>query len=325
VTKKTEIIVLVVGSMFLLAFVCIGLFLPDSKILINVKKGDSFPVVAERLKENKLICSRALFLAVVKLTWSQNKLKAGAYKLSKKDSILKILDVLKNSSKNILRFTVPEGNNIKQTADIISKTVNIDKEKFIRIAIDKNLEGYLMPETYFVTPGVSEEQLIEMMHNEFNKKMTSDMYKKAKQMNISFDKIVTMASIIEKEAVKSEVKSTIASVFYNRLKKNMRLQSDVTVLYAIGTNKTNLTIEDTRINSPYNTYMHFGLPPGPITNPGIESIKAALYPKSTKNLFFVSTNDGDYLFAMSFDGHKKNKQLSKRKNKSVADEGIHAT
>jgi UPF0755 protein len=290
-------------------------FQSNAQVLIKVKKGDSFASVAMNLKEKKLIYSKNLFLGLVKFTKSQGELKAGVYTFSKKDSMYKILKSLKNGSKNNLRFTIPEGSNIRQIADIIYQTISIDKEKFIKIAQGRNLEGYLMPETYIVVPGETEEDIIELMHEEFNKKITSDMYERAKEINIDFKDIIIMASIIEKEAVKPEERKLISAVFYNRLKKRMKLQSCATVLYAMGVNKAKLTVEDTKFNSPYNTYMHFGLPLGAISNPGVESIKAALYPADSRSLFFVSAGDGSHLFANTFDEHKKNKQIVESKQK----------
>jgi UPF0755 protein len=212
---------------------------------------------------------------------------------------------------------VPEGNNIKQTAEIISRTLNIDKKRFVKIALERNLEGYLMPETYFVNPEINEKQLIEMMYGEFNKKITPDMYKRAKKTNIPFKDIVTMASIIEREAVKPEEKSVVAAVFYNRFRKKMKLQSCATVLYAMRENKVKLTLEDIKFDSPYNTYKHLNLPPGPICSPGLESIKAALYPADTENLFFVSDGNGRNLFAKNLNGHKKNRQTVEKKQRGI--------
>jgi UPF0755 protein len=292
-------------------------FSSSDKVLISVRSGDIASVVAGCLKENNLICSKKLFLYLIKFTKVQNKLKAGIYSFSEKDGMFKILRSLKSGSENFLRFTVPEGSNIKQTAEIISRTLNIDKKKFVKIAAGRNLEGYLMPETYFVNPEMNEKQLIEMMYGEFNKKVTPDMYRRAKKINIPFKDVVIIASIIEREAVKSEEKSIIASVFYNRVRKKMKLQSCATVLYAMGINKGRLNLEDIKFASPYNTYKYLGFPPGPICSPGIESIKAALYPTGTKNLFFVSDGNGGHLFAENFDGHKKNRQTVEKKQRKI--------
>jgi UPF0755 protein len=317
VSEKATTVLLIAIICFLIPIICMHFFSSSNKISINVRKGDSTSAVAERLKENKLIFSKKLFLYLVKLTKTQNKLKAGVYSFSEKDGMFKILRNLKSGSENFLRFTVPEGSNIKQTAEIISKTLNIDKKKFIQIAAERNLEGYLMPETYFVTPEMSEEQLIEMMYGEFNKKVTTDMYRRAKKINISFKDIVIMASIIEKESIKAEEKSVIAAVFYNRFRKKMKLQSCATVLYAMGTNKARLTLEDIKFDSPYNTYKHLGLPPCPICSPGIESIKAALYPADTKNLFFISDGTGRHLFAENFASHKKNRRIAEKQQRKI--------
>jgi len=298
---------LIAAGCFLIVFL-VPFFVSDSRVLLNVKSGEAVSTVALRLKENKLICSEKLFLGLVKITKSQDKLKAGVYSFSRRDSMFRILRNLKDGSGNLLRFTVPEGSNIKQTAEFISRVINIDKDKFVKIATDRNAEGYLMPETYFAAPGMNEEQLIEMMQDEFNKKVKADMRKRAESINVAFKDIITLASIIEKEAVKTEEKAVIAAVFYNRLKRNIKLQSCATVLHAIGISKAKLTAEDVKFDSPYNTYKHFGLPPGPICSPGLDSIMAALYPADTNNLFFVSAGNGFHLFAKNFDGHKKNIQ-----------------
>ncbi|MDR2427416.1 MAG: endolytic transglycosylase MltG [Endomicrobium sp.] len=311
--KKIGVTISVFFIIFMVFF-CLG-FMPTAgeKALFVVRKGENFSTVASRLEEQNLILSKKLFLLFVKLTNSQNKLKTGIYELSGRDGIFRILKQLKNNSRNFIRFTIPEGNNIKQTADIIADKVKIDKEKFIKIVNDRNLEGYLMPETYFVSLGVSEEELIDMMYNEFNKKITPVMHERAKELNIPFKDIITMASIIEKEVVKPEERSIIAAVFYNRLKRKMMLQSCATVLYAMGVTKEKLSLEDTKFKSPYNTYLHFGLPPGPISNPGVESIKAALYPADSGVLYFVSAGDGSHFFAKTFSEHVKNKQIVKNR------------
>jgi UPF0755 protein len=295
-------------------FLCLGFMSASgNKTMFMVEKGEKFSTVASRLENQRLILSKKIFLFFVKLTNSQGKLKAGTYELSGKEGIFKILKKLKSDSSNFIRITIPEGSNIKQIANIISNKVKIDKEKFIKVVTEKNLEGYLMPETYFISPGISEEELIDIMHNEFDKKITQDMYKRAKDIGIPFKDIIIMASIIEKEAVKPEERSIVSAVFYNRLKKKMMLQSCATVLYAMGVVKEKLSLEDTKFKSPYNTYLHFGLPPGPISNPGIESIRAALYPADSGLLYFVSNGDGTHLFAKTFDEHIKNKQIIKNR------------
>jgi UPF0755 protein len=310
VIKKITILLFVI---FLVIFINLNFFTSNEEKIITVQSGDNFMMVASHLEEQKIIYSKNLFLALVKLTRSENQLKVGLYKFSQKNNMFKIWKELKDGSSTYFRITIPEGSNIKQTADIVSKTINIDKEKFIKLATAQNLEGYLMPETYFVSYGVNEEQLISIMRNEFDKKITPNMYERAKELGISFKDVIIIASIVEKEASKPQERSMIAAVFYNRLKKKMMLQSCATVLYAMGVNKPKLTFKDTKFKSPYNTYIHFGLPPGPICSPGIESIEAVLYPANTKNLFFILHDDRSHLFSENFDKHKKNRRIIKVK------------
>ncbi len=286
--------------------------LSSDKVRITVKSGDGASAVASQLKKDGLIMSKSFFLIWTKITSSDGKIKAGTYEFTQKDGTFKILRDLKCGSKSLIKFTIPEGSNIRQTAEIISHLGIIDKDNFIRIASEKEMEGYLMPETYFIDPGMNEEQIIKIMHAEFDRKVTSDMYERAAEINISMEEIITLASIIEKEAVKPEERAIISAVFHNRIKKRIRLESCATVLYAMGANKARLTVEDTKLDSPYNTYRHFGLPPGPICSPGIESIRAALYPANTSSLFFVSAGNGSHLFSESLSEHIKNKNITKR-------------
>jgi UPF0755 protein len=284
----------------------------NAKTVFTVKSGESALSVAERLKQDGFIFSKNIFLAYAKVTGSAGMIKAGYYEFSRGDGMFKIIGELKSGSRSLTKFTIPEGSNISQTAEIIASKGMISKEKFISIASEKKMEGYLMPETYFFDPAMKEEDIIEVMKKEFDNKVTPDMYERAKELDMTMEQIITLASIVEKEAVNPKERSTIAAVFYNRIKKKIRLQSCATVLYAMGVNKAVLTVEDTFFKSPYNTYRHAGLPPGPICSPGIESIKAALYPANTGSLFFVSQGNGSHLFAESFDEHVKNKQETKK-------------
>lgn len=311
--QKTRIqIIAAVAALYIIIGAVWYFSLSKEKVMVTVKAGDGASSVAAQLKEKDLIFSKKLFLAWSKITGSSGKIKAGVYEFTERDGTLRILRHLRNGTRNLTRFTIPEGSNIKQIAEIVSSKLPIDKEKFIRLANEQKMEGYLMPETYFVDPGTSEQGIIRIMRKEFDKKVTPDMYERAAEMGIPMQDIITMASIIEKEAVKPEERTTISAVFYNRIQKKIRLQSCATVLYAMGVNKARLTVEDTFFESPYNTYRHHGLPPGPIANPGIESIKAALYPANTGSLFFVSAGNGSHLFAESLDEHIKNRQTTKK-------------
>ena len=308
--KKTlKIIIAVVISALLLL-----ILLPDRQIMVTVNKGESAASVASQLQKKRIILSKSVFLALVKITGSSNEIKAGNYKFGYKDNSLSVLAKLRNGQGIAVKFTVPEGSSVKQTAEIIAASgINIDVEKFIKIANQKKVEGYLMPETYFAESTTSEEALINMMRKEFDKKVTADMHKRAKELNMTMEKIIVLASIIEKEAVKADERPIISGVFHNRLKKRIRLESCATVLYALGKNKPRLSYEDLKVDSPYNTYKVFGLPPGPICSPGIASIKAALYPTNTSSLFFVSAGNGGHMFSETLEQHNRNKNATRNK------------
>jgi len=316
VAEKTfgKIIAAIIGLFIIFSFVWY-FSLSDANVSITVKSGDGVSTVASVLKKNNLILSKKLFMVWARISKSENKIKPGIYEFTQRDGMFSILRTLKEGSKNVVKFTIPEGSNIKQTAEIIASKTGIDKDKFIKIASEQKLEGYLMPETYFVDPASKEEKIISIMRAEFDKKVTPEMYERAKEIGMSMEDVITLASIVEKEAVRPEERARIAGVFHNRLKKRIRLESCATVLYALGENKSRLTIEDTEINSPYNTYRRFGLPPGPIASPGIESIKAVLYPENTSSLFFVSAGAGRHLFADTLEEHIKNRNAVKKKNK----------
>ena len=307
--KALRIIIICVVAAILLFII-----VPDRKIPVTVNNGQSALGVAAQLQKKHVIFSKALFLGVVKITGSSDKIKAGNYQFGYKDTVFSVLSKLKKGDGIFIKFTVPEGSSVRQTAEIIAASgANINIEKFVRIAKEQKAEGYLMPETYFIEASAGEEAIIRMMRQEFDKKVTPEMYARAKALNMSMAKIVILASIIEKEAVKADDRPIIAGIFYNRLRKGMKLESCATVLYALGKNKPHLSYEDIKVNSPYNTYIKYGLPPAPIASPGIASIKAALYPANTNYLFFVSDGSGGHLFAQTLEQHNKNKIAARNK------------
>ena len=174
------------------------------------------------------------------------------------------------------------------------------------------LEGYLFPETYYFETGSSEDKVINTMVEQFNAKFTVEFEKRLKVLKLSKYSAVILASIVEKEARMPEERPLIAGVFYNRLKKRWYLESCATVLYALGKHKKRLTYKDLEIDSPYNTYKRFGLPPGPISNPGLASIKAVLYPAKTDSMFFIVDGSGGHDFSRYYSEHLNKKKNSKK-------------
>ncbi len=235
------------------------------------------------------------------------------------DTIMSELKTI-TKSRETKKFTIPEGYELKQIVDKLSAENLIDREKFMHLVeygkfhhefikdlpIRKNrLEGYLFPDTYEIYTDTSEEDIIKKMLDRFEQKFESKYYKKSKQLNMTIDQVITLASIIEREAMLDEERYLISSVFHNRLKSNEYpfLQSCATVQYILGERKPILSIQDTKIDSPYNTYKFSGLPPGPIASPGEKAIEAALYPEETEYMFFSANNDGSHTFSKTYEQH----------------------
>jgi UPF0755 protein len=183
--------------------------------------------------------------------------------------------------------------------------VNFDKKKFLEIT--SNQEGYLFPDTYFLYVNVTAEELVEKLRGNFNEKIKT-VDEEIEASNKSFSDILIMASIIEKEVATPEDRAIVSGVLWKRIKKGMPLQVDATLGYVTGRTSAQLTVDDLKSTSPYNTYTHKGLPPTPICNPGLDAIKSALNPKDSPYYFYLTGNDGITYFAKTFDEHKKNKE-----------------
>jgi UPF0755 protein len=186
------------------------------------------------------------------------------------------------------------------------------------ILIGSSFEGYLYPNTYYFYYDTSPEDIIDTLVSQFWKEFDENLISRANELGLSVHEVVTLASIIEGEAMLDNERSTISSVYHNRLKINMKLQADPTIQYIIKGPPKTLSTRDLRIKSPYNTYQNYGLPPGPINNPGIQSIKAALYPLETNYLFFVAQGDGSHAFTTNEKDHEAAKRIykiNKRNNK----------
>jgi len=213
-----------------------------------------------------------------------------------------------------MKLTIPEGFTARQIGQLIEEKGLGRRKRFLKIVEQRGVEGYLFPETYFVEYDISEEEIIDTMVDQFNKLFTKEMEEQGKKFNFTKRDTVILASIIEKEAARDEERPLISGVFHNRLRKRWYLESCATVQYALGEHKEKLTYEDLKVDSPYNTYDHFGLPPGPICNPGLGSIKAALYPAETDLMFFVAEGEGTHGFSKYYGKHLEvQKQKSNKK------------
>ncbi|MFC1856704.1 endolytic transglycosylase MltG [Thermodesulfobacteriota bacterium] len=284
--------------------------------LFVVLSGQDLRTTARALEKSGLIQHGIKFRLLTQIKGCDKKIRAGEYALSAVMSPAEILDVLVRGKVFLYKFMVPEGYNLTQIASLVDLAGFGAREAFIQESSDTELlqkarinaetfEGYLFPDTYYFSKNVTPEKIVDAMVRRFWSVFTSVWRTRAENMGFSIHEVVTLASIIEKETGVSFERPLISSVFHNRLQKRMRLESDPTVIYGIENFDGNLTRKHLRTTTPYNTYMMKGLPPGPIANPGLKSIEAALYPADTSFLYFVSKKDGTHQFSTNIKDHNK--------------------
>lgn len=304
--------------------------------VIKITKGDNLRSVAIKLEQGQVIYNQTLFIIAGKILGYQDQIIPGEYKFSNGLTNLNILKSITDASQTkVYTITIPEGLNVRQIGRLLARTQGLDSAKFVKETYNDslisllgiqadNLEGFLYPDTYQFTFSYAnnrEAEVIKTMAAEFRKRITPEMYETMKKKNMSLKQVVTMASIIEGETRYEPEKKTIAGVYYNRLKKNMKLEADPTVQYALPDGpKRVLLYSDLKYPSPYNTYLNKGLPPGPINNPPLSSILAALEPEENNYLYFVAKGDGSHRYAETYDDHKKNIILYKQYLKQLEEE-----
>ncbi|MDB9823009.1 endolytic transglycosylase MltG [Deltaproteobacteria bacterium] len=291
--------------------------------IIIVQEGMSLKEVAGRLESRGLIRNRTIFTFWTRLMGYGRQVKAGEYLLSSGMAPIKIMEILTRGVIITYSVTIPEGFSIEQVGGMLAEKGLVDKPQFISIArepqilskygiVGPSLEGYLYPDTYQFGRGLSPVSIIDVMIKRFNE-VVKPFMKRIEESGMTMEEVVTLASIVEKETGSAEERPLISSIFLNRIKKGMRLESDPTVIYGMDNFAGNLTRKDLSESTPYNTYMIRGLPPGPIANPGLESIKAVLYPSETDYLYFVSKNDGTHYFSRSLEEHNRAVRIYQKK------------
>jgi UPF0755 protein len=299
----------------------------DKKLLITIPRGSSLSNISHILEESGVIENARLFVYAAKFLKAEKNLKAGQYLLPARASNYQILKTLQNAQPQSVRLTIPEGKDIRYIARAIQAKLPIDTALFSNAIRDtslcrqfgiraSSLFGYLLPNTYFLDPGMNERDIIRVMVKEFSKFFNDEMNQRLEEIKMSRHQIVTLASIIEGETADDDERYYVSAVYHNRLKNNMPLQADPTIQFIIPDSPRRLYSKDLEIDSPYNTYKLKGLPPGPINNPGKASILAALYPAKVDFLFMVADGSGKHIFSKTLTEHlKAKKQLDKlRKN-----------
>jgi len=286
------------------------------KKVVSIPLGQSFNKISKQLLAKGIISHEIMFKIHANLTGQDKKIKAGEYLLSPFMTPVQVLDIITNGKVRLYKIVIPEGYNLKQIAIVVGNSKLVSEIDFLTRVYDKNflhkmginadsLEGYLFPETYHFPKGIKVEKIISTMIRNYKTVFNEKWRNRAKELNFTEHQIVTLASIIEKETADTSERFLISSVFHNRLKKKMRLETDPTVIYGIKNFDGNITRKHLKTLTPYNTYLISGLPPGPIANPGKKSIEAALYPASTKYFFFVSKNNKTHKFSINFKEHNR--------------------
>ena len=287
------------------------------EVYIRIAPGMDAERIGALLKQQKIIDSEYRFRLMAKLNGSDGKFKTGNYLLREHMDNQAVLEALVNGQTSTLRVTIPEGYSVEQIARKLAAD-GIVKEKDFCLAAEGfhaydymtaqaqskyRAEGFLFPDTYEIAGDFTAADIMKMMARQFDRELTEDMRQRAAAMGLSVRNLIVLASLVEKEAQVEEDRPIIAQVFINRLQKEMPLQSCATIQYILGNPKAELSIADTKLESPYNTYLHRGLPPGPIANPGIASIKAVLYSDPTPYLYFVADKNGKHHFSETYDEH----------------------
>ncbi len=294
----------------------------DDEKVFTIEPGKNLDEIISGLKNADIISNAFLFKLAVKLSFKENQIISRGYLFKNGMNNSELITILTDKYSNpLIKITIPPGYNLRQIGKIAEKKLSLSKEKFMKEASSdslinilgltgqiKNLEGFLYPDTYEVSPAIKEKALVNLMFNEFRKKILddSDIKSQISEQETTLLKTLTLASIIDGETRINEERPVIAGVYLNRLKKGMRLEADPTIQYILPDGpKPRLLFEDLKIVSPYNTYLNKGLPPGPINNPGLPSILAALNPAKHNFIFFVATGEGGHKFTENYEDHQK--------------------
>ena len=309
---------------------------PYDFVKVTIPKGASLNEVGITLKNNNIIHNKQSFQLAVKILGYEKDIPAGRFRIEKASTNYAIIDQLVNGKQLTKKVTIREGWTISMIAKELDEKLGIKTHFFEDATHNKNLldkwgiqaksfEGYLFPNTYQFNENELPSDIINVMVQEYKRNLSDEMLVQMNQIKMSEQEVLTLASIIEGEAIYDKERAIISGVYHNRLKKGMRLQADPTIQYILEDGPRRLLNRDLKIVSPYNTYLNKGLPPGPINNPGIESIKAALFPTESDYLYFVARGDGYHTFSKTEKQHNKAKrdfQKVRRNAKKLKSKGM---
>lgn len=301
----------------------------EKYVHVVVDRGMSFTQIAERFEESGLVRNQLVFKVLGRVFRIERRAKAGRYRFPPTATMASILRALYRGATYREQITVPPGRRLDEIAGLMAKLAAVDSTEFVNLARDpsfaaslgvpsESVEGFLFPETYDIEWREEAPSVLERMVTGFFKIFNDSLRTRAGLLGMTTNQVVTLASIIEKEAYLEAEKPRISAVFHNRLRLDMKLQADPTVRYALGKWKGGLRYSDLKIVSPFNTYLFRGLPPRPICNPGEASLRAALYPREgMQEVFFVAQGDGSHYFSKDGRDHEQAKARYKARLDSL--------
>ena len=289
----------------------------DGTQVLVIEKGQTGTEIADMLYERGLIRSTQGFKLWLYLSGTNDKLQTGHYQIPNKVTVRELISLLQEGHVESIRVTIPEGYTVGDIAIVLEKNQIMKAKDFLAEAktyvpypymkgtkpATYPVEGFLFPSTYEIPVGATPREVIQMMADEMNRYLTPAVKKQIQAQHMSIHDFVTLASIVERESLFDADRPTIAGVFKKRLAHGIPLQSDATISYVLGYAKENVTIGDTQLQSPYNTYVSKGLPPGPIANPGKKSLDAVLHSENTDYLYFVADKEGHNHFSKTYEEH----------------------
>ena len=335
VERSTKLIItnlIFTGLILITTLLLTVYYWPQNNMSKNVKvainQGESLDIISKNLFNKGVITNKRIFQLITKIKGLDTSIPIGTFNLKSVNVNKDIINHLVFGIPERRRITILEGWNSRQLAKHLSNEMGLDYDNIIKTVTDKNfiksmkiqsesLEGYLYPDTYFFYDGVDEVSVIKRLVRESQVFWNDSNIAMANSMNFSQHEILTLASIIEGEAIYDSERPIISAVYHNRLKRGMKLQADPTIQYVIEDGPRRLLNKDLRIKSPYNTYLYKGLPPGPINSPGFMSLHAALYPQENEYLYFVAKGDGYHTFSKNEKEHERAKRAFQRVRKKV--------
>ena len=327
---STVLIIFVIGWIYYFSIFHVphpGVDFKEGTRYLIVRRGQSLSQIAANLEKMGAISSKSNFIFYSKLYGKTTRMKTGRYAIRPDDSIADIIDVIVRGYATPFNVAIPEGYTMAETASLLHSTIDMDIDGFRKLVSDPdlldslgiesdNLEGYLAPSTYNFFYEENPRNVVKKMADYFFSSLPDSFEMKANELGLTFHEAVTLASMIEEEAMIDSERSVIAAVYLNRLKKRWRLECDPTVIYALGGLDRPLYRKDLTYDSPYNTYKYFGLPPGHLTNPGVKSLEAAVNPAKSDFMFFVARGDGSHVFTRTLREHINAKNRIKRNNRN---------